>query len=140
MTTESFARFAMTAALAVASAVASFASDGGHLKAKIDFPFKAFTSDMAAGHYDILQKTGDGNRYFYLRNVETGKQIVLLGHASEYSKSTRPSLTFHCVSAGCGLTGISSDDGQTYSTASPKWRTAEKERLVTVYLDRVAGE
>ncbi len=140
MNTNLFAKVTMAAALAVATNIAAFGIDSARLTAKVDFPFKAFTANMAAGHYELSQNNGGGGARFHLRNLDTRRQIILIGHPAKYADPARPSLTFRCGEAGCGLIEVSSPDGYKYQTISPKWNSAEKERLVTVYFDRVAGE
>ena len=139
MNTKFFAKISLTAALAVAGSVSAFA-EPGRMKANIDFPFKAFTADMAPGEYVITQSGSSAVRYFYLRHVATHKQIVVVARGNNTSKNAKPTMTFSCRAAGCGLTEISPSDGMVYSTIPPKWNGSDKERLVTVSLDRVAGE
>ena len=139
MKTTYFVQITLAAALALAGSVAMFAQSGS-MTAKVDFPFRATTADMASGHYELRHENISGVPRFYLRNADTHKQIILIVHAVKTVKPDRPSMTFRCVSAGCGLTEITSWNGQVYQTGAPKYTSAEKERLVTVYLDRTAGE
>lgn len=126
--------FAMTAALAVAGSVSAFAWDATELKARVDFPFKAFSASMPAGDYKVVKESG--NR-FYLSTAH--KKIVLAARSVSMTTGARPSLTFRCDASACGLVGISTGD-QSYTTTKPTTGASDKERLVTVYLDRVTGE
>ncbi len=139
MKTRFFANVTMTAALAVAGSVAGFAMNGS-MRAKIDFPFRVMSAEMPAGTYQVSQENVNGAKRFYLRNAQAQKHAIVVAQSYTTSKSERPSLTFRCVSAGCGLTAVSAGDGQSYATPSPKYRSSEGERLVTVYLDRTAGD
>ena len=132
--------FIMTAALAVAGSVSAFAWDASQLKANIDFPFKAFSVNLPAGHYDVVKTNSSGTAIFHLRETNTHAGVLLVGHAISNGKPERPRMTFRCSSSMCGLTELSTGTGTTYLVTSPKWSLAEKERLVTVYLDRVNGE
>jgi hypothetical protein len=139
MKSKFFAKVAMTAALAVAGSVTAFGWDGSHLQAKVNFPFKAFTADMPSGNYEVWIENNTGVPRFYLRNAESHKAIVLVPRGSDRLAKARPSMTFRCGESNCGLISIATGD-TTYTTPAPKFSAVEKERLVTVYLDRVAGE
>ena len=137
---NSFTKLTITALLAASSSVVGLAMDSTKLSAKISFPFRAFTADLPAGSYEILKENENGIPRFYLSNRETRKRIVLLAHAEGNLTPARPSLVFRCTEATCGLTKITDGDGRSYQTVSPKYTRAEKERLVTVYLNRTAAD
>ena len=140
MKTNYFAQVTFAAALAVAGSFTAFAAEGSHAKASVNFPFRVSTVDMPAGKYDLVQRNGNAGPRFYLRETTSHKQIMVASWVTAPAKSNAASMTFRCSASNCGLVEIAIGDGRVYKTQSPKYTRSESERLVTVNLDRVAGE
>jgi hypothetical protein len=130
MNTKFFASFAMTAALTVVGANAT------QLKAKVDFPFKASSASMPAGMYEIVRESINGTSRFYLRTP--GKNVIVVATVVNAAKGT-PSLNFRCGASECGLVSISTGE-QSYTTTKPVMNRSDKERLISVNIDRFLGE
>ena len=140
MKSRFFTRFAMIATLVAALGSTAHAVESSHLRANISFPFKAFSADMPSGHYEFAISSNSGVPVFTMRS-DSGKTAMVVGQYMVSSrKNLRPRLTFTCAGDNCGLTEVWSPGGTGWATTSPKLNSSDKERLVTVYMDRAAGE
>lgn len=124
-----------------AAGTSALAFDANLLKANVSFPFKASTASLPAGSYEVNVSNTNGTPQILVRNGESGKAILLIGRYGLQSASVgHPRLIFKCSGSECGLVEVWNSDSAGWATQSPKFTAAEKERMVTVYLDRAAGE
>jgi len=120
------------AALAVAAGSASAQT----LKADIPFTFRAGTSVLTPGTYNVNLSVATNREFIRMQNTDTGVSVLLAafdrGDASKSLKSKRvPALAFDCSATRCALrelwTGVDSSsyhfraphlgrDGDVYTT------------------------
>jgi hypothetical protein len=133
----------LSAALLTLLATAAY-SQTEALTAKIPFAFRAVGSDLPAGRYKIvqaLQASGD-KRTMELRNMDTGKAMFIPASTPvTEQKEARPRLVFRCSGEeGCSLSGLWAGDGGGLEFSTPRLTASQKERLETVYLERLKAK
>ena len=127
-----------TAAMLTLVATAAHAEDK-RLTAKIPFAFRAVGSDLPSGTYK-LAAISPGSGTMELSNVDTGKTVFIpsKGGGVTETKNVRPRLIFKCVDQeGCSLATAWSGTGTGMEFVTPPPTATQRERLETVYLDRV---
>lgn len=115
------------------------------MTAKIPFAFRAVRSDLPAGRYSIAPAPGTvgSPANMELRNIDTGKAVFILTKDAplKEAKEGRPRLIFRCGGGeGCSLATLWSGTGAGLEFSTPASKAGHKERLETVFLDRVAGQ
>jgi len=130
----------MFSKLFLAAAFTTALTSAAPMRANITFPFRAGSATVAAGEYEVTRME-NAAPVFSLRDNKTGRGVfVMAQYASAPAKGeARPRLVFSCNSTVCGLTEIWIGTGSSFVT-HPRYTRGEQERMVTVYLDKVAGE
>jgi hypothetical protein len=130
----------LTAAMLTLVATAAYGQTNT-TTAKIPFTFRAVTSDLPAGRYEVRPTTGNTGT-MELRNMDNGKTVFITSttHVTE-SKEARPRLIFRCGSEeGCALERLWSGQGVGLEFPTPPLTAAQKERRETVDLDRLKNK
>ncbi len=136
MVTNLIAKISLMAALTAAAVSAA------PMEANISFPFRARNKTLSAGQYNVSRTTVGAFPVFALHNIKTHEHVFLMSRYSVSSQTAdeKARLVFACNSAACGLTEIWTGERNGWVTAPPRYSAGEKERIVTVYLDKVSGE
>jgi hypothetical protein len=136
MTNTFYMTLTRMATIAVAGTMSAIAGESVVLKANVEFPFQANGARLSAGQYEVMKENYTGHSQFSLRGAD-GSKVVMLGYPVRKATGPfQPSMTFRCVADSCGLSTVSMRDGVTYSVSQPRISKAEKERMVTVYMNR----
>ena len=98
-----FAAAALTAVAGSASAQA--------LKAEIPFSFRAGTTQMGPGTYDIVVDKTSANCVFRLYNRDSNASVMLINYAQDdaakaWVKAGLPTMSFVCTESRCALQKI----------------------------------
>jgi hypothetical protein len=127
-----------TAAMLTLVATAAYGQDRP-LTAKIPFAFRAVGSDLPAGTYKLAAMSSASGT-MQLSNADTGKSVFIHSKGGPVSESqnARPRLIFKCVDQeGCSLATLWSGTGTGVEFSTPPPTATQRERLETIYFDRV---
>jgi hypothetical protein len=115
----------MIAAATLVTAAGS-ASAQTTLKAEIPFTFRAGTSMLAAGSYNVVMYHSSGAGYFVLRNRDNQQSVILAHYVAEdapkaWRASRAPRLGFECAGDRCVLRQAwTGDEEPAYRFRGPK--------------------
>lgn len=138
MFTDSVRKMMSVGGMLAMFAAAGFAQDA--MKATIGFPFTAQGQKLDAGRYAVSSaKVAGGNSAYYIRNLDTGKMILVAGFIPNEVVGSAPDnarLMFQCNEGEyCALRQIWDGTRRFSEIIVPK-KNVREERLMEVALVR----
>ena len=127
---------------AIACAVAAGNAAAQTYQAEIPFTFRAGTTVLAPGSYEISFKGMTSGKYITLRSTESKQSVMLqtTGMTGEQKGASVPSLTFRCGSA-CTLASMWVGGWQgAYRLPMPRLAPNETARVMTIELTHVKAD
>jgi hypothetical protein len=127
--------------LLIAAALTATLTSAAPLQANISFPFRAASKTVAPGQYDVIQVSSNSPVFALRNNTTRSGALIMAQHALRPAPGDpRPRLVFSCNSGACGLSEIWTGSGSGWAVTPARYTRGDKERLVTVYLDKATGE
>lgn len=129
---------------AAALAVAAVGASAQTLNAEIPFTFRAGSTVMAPGSYELSRST-NGGHYFILSNRESKKAIILMSPsqrdpAKAWVSAAKPLLSFECVEAQCALRELWTGQGASYRFTGPRPGPEMSVHITEILLTRAKAE
>ena len=135
-------RFMICTVFAAASwAPLAISANAQTLTAEIPFAFRAGSTGMSAGNYEVGLVSHAANHIVLVKNTQT-KQTVLIGNVAgtdpmkTWRAAGTPKLAFECVENRCVLREIWTGDGPALKINSPKPGPDEAIRLTEIRMTR----
>lgn len=132
-------------AAAALTAVASGAS-AQSMKAEIPFNFHAGQAMLAPGAYTVTMDRGYGARYFILRNMDTGKGVMVAKNGQrtarkDWEAAGKPRMVFECAGARCALREVWEGPGTAaHMISTPRFAPGEAIRTAEIALTSAKGD